>query len=165
MRLLFNLDTKDYTCTEHEFSRPSVRAIVIKDGKVGMIHSLKYDYYAFPGGGIESGETQRQALIRETQEEAGLVVIPQSIKEYGNVHRVSKSDQEGIDIFVQDNFSHANIWMPMKRMSITLWSGLLQNRPSLSTAHTITAPTVSQSRWKGRPWSWKDSLQRGFCAD
>lgn len=104
MRLLFNLDTKDYTSTEHVFSRPSVRAIIIKDGKVGMIHSLKYDYYAFPGGGIESGETQQKALIRETQEEAGLVVIPQSIKEYGNVHRVSKSDQEGIDIFVQDNF-------------------------------------------------------------
>ena len=104
MRLLFNLDTKDYTSTEHVFSRPSVRAIIIKDGKVGMIHSFKYDYYAFPGGGIESGETQQEALIRETQEEAGLVVIPQSIKEYGNVHRVSKSDQEGIDIFVQDNF-------------------------------------------------------------
>ena len=80
MRLLFNLDTKDYTSTEHVFFRPSVRAIIIKDGKVGMIHSLKYDYYAFPGGGIESGETQQEALIRETQEEAGLVVIPQSIK-------------------------------------------------------------------------------------
>lgn len=104
MRLLFNLDTKDYTRTENVFSRPSVRAIIIRDGKVGMVHSLKYDYYKFPGGGIESGETQRQTLVRETLEEAGLVVIPGSIKEYGNVHRVSKSDQEGIDIFVQDNF-------------------------------------------------------------
>ena len=104
MRLLFNLDTKDYTSTEHVFSRPSVRAIIIKDGRVGMVHSLKYDYYKFPGGGIEQGESNEQALIRETLEEAGLVVIPLSIKEYGNVHRVSKSDQKGIDIFVQDNF-------------------------------------------------------------
>lgn len=104
MRLLFNLDTKDYTSTEHVFFRPSVRAIIIKDGRVGMVHSLKYDYYKFPGGGIEQGESNEQALIRETLEEAGLVVIPLSIKEYGNVHRVSKSDHEGIDIFEQDNF-------------------------------------------------------------
>lgn len=103
MRLLFNLDTKDYSSTEHVFSRPSVRAIIIKDGKVGMVHSLKYDYYKFPGGGIEQGESNEQALIRETREEAGLVVVPSSIREYGNVHRVSKSDQEGVDIFVQDN--------------------------------------------------------------
>lgn len=104
MRLLFNLDTKDYTCTDRVFSRPSVRAIVIKDGRVAMVHSLKYDYYKFPGGGIEPGETREEALARETLEEAGLVVVPQSIREYGNVHRVSKSDHEDVDIFVQDNF-------------------------------------------------------------
>lgn len=104
MRLLFNLDSKDYTKAENVFSRPSVRAIIIKDGKVAMVHSLKYDYYKFPGGGIEPGETQRQTLVRETLEEASLVVIPNTIREYGNVHRFSKSDQESVDIFVQDNF-------------------------------------------------------------
>ncbi len=106
MRLLFNLDSKDYTKAENEFSRPSVRAIIIKDGKVAMVHSLKYDYYKFPGGGIEPGETQRQTLVREPLEEAGLVVIPSTIREYGNVHRVSKSDQEGVDLFVNRTHDH-----------------------------------------------------------
>ena len=32
-----------------------------------MIHSLKYDYYKFPGGGIEDGESNEEALIRETR--------------------------------------------------------------------------------------------------
>lgn len=72
MRLLFNLDTKDYTCTDRVLSRPSVRAIVIKDGRVAMVHSLKYDYYKFPGGGMEPGETQEEALARETLERLDL---------------------------------------------------------------------------------------------
>ena len=43
-----------------------------------MIHSLKYDYYKFPGGGIENGENPVEAMIRETREEAGLVVKPET---------------------------------------------------------------------------------------
>ena len=48
----------------------------------------KNNNYKFPGGGIEKNESNIDALIRETKEEAGLVVIKDSIKEYGYVHRV-----------------------------------------------------------------------------
>lgn len=102
MRLLFALDTKDYDPKGTAFVRPSVRAIIIKDGKVAMVHSLKFDYYKFPGGGMEPGESQTDALIRETREEGGLTVIPESIREYGYVHRVQKGKNE--DIFIQDNY-------------------------------------------------------------
>ena len=102
MRLLFEIDTKDYDPNGRAFVRPSVRGIIIRDGRIAMVHSLKYDYYKFPGGGIEDGESLEQALIREVAEEAGLQVIPQSIREYGLVHRVQKGDQE--DIFIQDNY-------------------------------------------------------------
>ena len=56
MRLLFEMDKKDYAHCTHAFTRNSARSIIIRDGKVAMIHSLKYDYYKFPGGGIEKGE-------------------------------------------------------------------------------------------------------------
>ena len=69
-----------------------------------MIHSEKYDYYKFPGGGIEAGEDPIEAMIRETREEAGLVIIPESVREYGIVHRVQKSDKDPDVRFVQDNF-------------------------------------------------------------
>ncbi len=69
-----------------------------------MVHSLLWDYYKFPGGGIEEQESNIDALIRETAEEAGLVVIKDSIKEYGYVHRIQKAKDEGFSVFVQDNF-------------------------------------------------------------
>lgn len=56
-----------------------------KDDKIAMIHSLKYDYYKFPGGGIEAGEDKINVLIREVREETGLVVLTETIKAYGMV--------------------------------------------------------------------------------
>ena len=102
MRLLFEMDKKDYDPNGKAFVRPSVRGIIIRDGKVAMVHSLKYDYYKFPGGGMEAGESLEESLLREVAEESGLEVIPHSIREYGLVHRVQKSDLA--DIFIQDNY-------------------------------------------------------------
>ena len=104
MRLLFEIDLKNYDKNGKAFKRPSARAIIIKDKKIYMVHSLVYDYYKFPGGGIEKDESNIDALIRETAEEAGLVVIKDSIKEYGYVHRIQKAKDEGYSMFIQDNF-------------------------------------------------------------
>ena len=100
MRLLFEMDKKDYAQCTHSFVRDSARSIILHDGKVAMIHSLKYDYYKFPGGGIENGENPVEAMIRETREEAGLVVRPETIKEYGYVHRIQKSDNDDTECFI-----------------------------------------------------------------
>lgn len=102
MRRLFEIDMKDYDPSAPVFVRPSVRGIVIRDGKAGLVRSRKYNYYKFPGGGMESGEEQTETLIREVREESGLIVIPSSIKEYGMVHRVQKGKYG--DTFVQDNY-------------------------------------------------------------
>ena len=104
MRLLFEIDLKNYDKSGKAFKRPSARAIIIKDNKIYMVHSLVYDYYKFPGGGIEKDESNIDALIRETAEEAGLVVIKDSIKEYGYVHRIQKAKDEGFSMFIQDNY-------------------------------------------------------------
>ena len=104
MRLLFELDTKDYDINGVGFVRHSARCIHIKNGLVAMVHSIKYDYYKFPGGGIEQNESKEKAMIRETQEEAGLIVVAESIREYGYVHRIQKSDYDDAKYFVQDNY-------------------------------------------------------------
>lgn len=102
MRELFVIDKKDYDKNGTVGRRPSVRGIIIKDGCIAMMHSLKYDYYKLPGGGMESGETYEDTLIREVREESGLVVKVDSIKEFGYVRRIEKGKID--DIFIQDNF-------------------------------------------------------------
>ena len=95
MRLLFEMDKRDYAACTHSFTRNSARSIIIRDKKIAMIHGSKHNYYEVPGGGIETGETA---------EEAGLVVIPSSVREYGYVHRIQKSDGDETECFIQDNF-------------------------------------------------------------
>lgn len=102
MRMLFSIDKHDYDPDAPQFVRPSARGIIRRGGKLAMIHSLSYDYYKFPGGGIEAGEDALAALCREVAEEAGLRVIPGSIQPYGQVHRIQRG-QYG-DTFVQDNY-------------------------------------------------------------
>ncbi|MCR5263067.1 MAG: NUDIX domain-containing protein [Clostridiales bacterium] len=104
MRLLFELDRKDYSDCTTVFVRDSARSIILRDGKIAMIHSLKYDYFKFPGGGIKEGESPVDAMIRETREESGLVVDPNSVREYGYVHRIQKSDINPHECFIQDNY-------------------------------------------------------------
>ena len=43
-------------------------------------------------------------MIRETREETGMVVIPETVKEYGLVHRIQKSDSDPTEVFIQDNY-------------------------------------------------------------
>lgn len=104
MRLLFEMDQRDYENCTHTFVRNSARSILISNKKLAMIHSMKYDYYKFPGGGIESGEDPIAAMIRETREEAGLIVKPETVREYGYVHRIQRSDKDVTECFVQDNY-------------------------------------------------------------
>lgn len=102
MKLLFTIDKKNYKEGGTVFVRPSVRGIIQKNGLIAMIHSLKYDYYKFPGGGMEKGETYEETLIREVAEESGLQVIPSSIRPFGYVKRMEKGSID--DIFIQENF-------------------------------------------------------------
>ena len=104
MRLLFEMDKKDYDQCTHSFVRNSARSIIIKGRKVAMIYSAKYNYYKFPGGGIETGENPVDAMIRETREESGLVVLPDTVEEYGYVHRIQRSDRDETECFIQDNY-------------------------------------------------------------
>ena len=50
------MDLKDYDENAPRFERPSVRGIISREGKIALVHSLKYDYYKFPGGGCKKNE-------------------------------------------------------------------------------------------------------------
>lgn len=50
--------------------------ILIHEGKLALIerHRQGRHYFAFPGGGVDEGETDEQAAIRESEEELGIRV-------------------------------------------------------------------------------------------
>lgn len=55
---------------------PSVYLILMKDNKI--LFSRRYNtgyfdgYYSFPAGHLDGGETLKQAMVRETEEEIGI---------------------------------------------------------------------------------------------
>ena len=104
MRLLFAIDLRDYEGCTRTFRRDSARGIILQSGKVAMMHSRRDGYYKFPGGGIEKGESLIETMIREVREEAGLVVRPETVREYGCVSRVQRNPGNPEEIFRQDNF-------------------------------------------------------------
>ena len=101
MRLLFDIDTKDYDKDGRKLVRDAARSIIIRDGKIALVHSLKYAYYKFPGGGIEDGESRLDALARETLEEAGLVVDTAENGELA-VKAVKKNGTDYYDFILMD---------------------------------------------------------------
>ncbi len=93
-------DEKDYDPRWRRFIRKAARAVIMSDsGKIALVKSRKEGFYKFPGGGIKRGESHTDALIRETREEAGLKIIPKSIKELGMFWEIRKSvyDREIFD--------------------------------------------------------------------
>jgi len=71
--------------------------------KIALLYEVRNNMYVFPGGKIEKNETNIEALIRETKEEAGLTVKPESIIEYGIVTEIRK-DIYVDGIFEQNDF-------------------------------------------------------------
>ncbi|MEH6937401.1 NUDIX domain-containing protein [Bacillus sp. JJ664] len=52
--------------------REAVRAVIIQDHKILLIHSNLGDY-KFPGGGLEKNESHTDGLLREVAEETGYI--------------------------------------------------------------------------------------------
>jgi 8-oxo-dGTP diphosphatase len=75
--------------------------VTIKDNKVLLVNS-KYDdgeYYLFPGGGVEHGETIREAAIRETLEETGINIDIKKVLHINEFIYRNNWDKRSITIF------------------------------------------------------------------
>lgn len=97
------------------------------DGKVLLGHNKKGGTYqgllVIPGGGIEQGETQLDAVKREILEEIGLDISPASIKQLENAasgesKKTLKDTNE--TVLMKMNFYDFEVKLPVKANSIQL---------------------------------------------
>ena len=60
----------------NEIMRTAVRAIIIKDNNLLVMHRNKFgnEYLTLVGGGVELNETKEQALVREVIEETSITI-------------------------------------------------------------------------------------------
>jgi 8-oxo-dGTP pyrophosphatase MutT (NUDIX family) len=66
------------------FERRAARGIILKDSKILLLYTKRYNDYSFPGGGIELEEDWITGLKRELTEETGANHI-QIISEFGYI--------------------------------------------------------------------------------
>jgi 8-oxo-dGTP diphosphatase len=67
--------------------------VLIQNNKVALIerHRAGLNYFVFPGGGVDEGESAEQGAVREAREELGIdVIIKQKVAE---IHFGQKSRQ------------------------------------------------------------------------
>lgn len=85
------------------FTRCAIRAVIIKNKKLLMVHSGVNGDYKFPGGGVEKDEDHHETLKREVLEECGLHLS--SVDSFlGVLTELSKAKEEEMDYFKMESF-------------------------------------------------------------
>jgi 8-oxo-dGTP pyrophosphatase MutT (NUDIX family) len=97
--------------------RVAAYALVQRDDAILMCRlspRVPFDGWALPGGGIDHGESPREALRREVHEEAGLHVVPGRVVDVYSHHFVGRSpsgvleDYHGIGLIFEAEIDPAS---------------------------------------------------------
>lgn len=144
--------------------RQSVRAIIIRDDQLVVMHRNKFgqEYYTLIGGGVDAGENTEQSLWREVAEETGLqianprlVIFENHDKFYGPQYVYLCDYVSGDELKIDPNCPEASInelgkntytpeWLPLSKLaevsfvSKPLQKALLEYIPKGFPAEPVT---------------------------
>ena len=93
MRRILTLDARDYGGGLPEIRREAARGIILIGDRL-LLTENRYGEVKLPGGGIEPGEDDIGALIREVKEETGYAVIPSTVRPFGEIEEKRLSVRE-----------------------------------------------------------------------
>ena len=93
METILIMDEKNYSLDMEEIRRVAVRGIIFIYGKLLMIENT-FGEVKLPGGGIDCGEDDHEALIREVKEETGYTVILETRVPFGEIEEKRLSVHE-----------------------------------------------------------------------
>ncbi len=104
MRLLRSTVHPEITSLEQkQFERIATRAIVLKDDKILLLYTQRYDDYTLPGGGVDAGEDLLEGFKRELIEETGAFNIS-NIKEFGLYEEYRPWYKDDFDIMKMQSY-------------------------------------------------------------
>lgn len=123
------------------FDRVSARGVMIKDGKILLMYTKRYNDYTFPGGGVDCEEHLHSGLKREMLEETGAVDVeiieelgyiedfrPYARADYDLVHEKSYFYLCDTDKFEEAQFEDYEIKNGMKHVWIELDEAITHNK-------------------------------------
>ena len=71
----FTISGKNYFGS-YKYVRKACRAFIIKNDMILTSYESKSSHYMLPGGGLEEGESDEECIIREVNEETGIIIEP-----------------------------------------------------------------------------------------
>ena len=93
MKRILTMDAHDYPADLKEIRRFAARAVIFIGDRL-LLTENDFGEVKLPGGGIEPGEDDVQALILEVREETCCAVIPASIYPFGEIEEKRLSQRE-----------------------------------------------------------------------
>lgn len=97
-RSLMVQDRQDYTEDMPVFEKDAVRAVIRRNGRIAVQRSSRGDCKLL-GGGVDAGEHFTEALCREVEEEAGLVVKRDTIRGIGQIEEMHRDIFDGKQVY------------------------------------------------------------------
>ena len=89
----------------HRVTRPTTagaRVMLIRDGKVMLVHHTYMSQWYLPGGGVKRGETLEEAARREAREEVGAEM--HKLELLGVYSNFSQHKSDHAAVFICDDF-------------------------------------------------------------
>jgi 8-oxo-dGTP diphosphatase len=72
--------------------------LLVRDGRILLVHRVRQDDWSFPKGKLEAGETWEEAALREVEEETALVCTLG--EEIGRTHYVVEEKPKEVRYFL-----------------------------------------------------------------
>lgn len=140
------------------YSPACVRAVIIKAGSILLIKRNNYgnEYYTLPGGHIEPGETEIEAVVRELDEETSLVVTSckkvfyQAAQNGFTPQHIFVCEVDGTDISVRPDSDEAALNAAGKNTYHPGWYPI-ETLPALPFRTTQLASAIMASVSEGWP--------------
>ncbi|MEO0495930.1 MAG: NUDIX domain-containing protein [Pseudomonadota bacterium] len=97
-----------------------VRALVLRDDHVWLVRHTYVDGWYLPGGGVERGETVRQALEKELREEGNIALIgePEHVACMANF---TTTDRDHVCYFIVRQFEQTVPYPPNREIAEGGW--------------------------------------------